>query len=139
MGWPRLEGGALRPVLGPHLKALVTDSELVDADFQELAARCPNLRKLQFVEPDAIVAESGRPGRAELLAKKGRIVGGVGCPPNCRTSGKPRGSSDLLELLEKCCILEKSRKNLFKFGENSVKFWQNLRNFGKNSKQFSNF
>ena len=41
------------------------------------------------------VAESGRPGRAELLAKKGRIVGGVGCPPNCRTSGKPRGSSDL--------------------------------------------
>ena len=45
----------MRPVLGPHLKALVTDSELVDADFQELAARCPNLRKLQFVEPDAIV------------------------------------------------------------------------------------
>ena len=43
------------------------------------------------------VAESGRPGRAELLAKKGRIVGGVGCPPNCRTSGKPRGSSDLLD------------------------------------------
>ena len=51
------------------------------------------------------VAESGRPGRPELLAKKGRIVGGVGCPPNCRTSGKPRGkprgklreSSDLLE------------------------------------------
>ena len=40
----------------------------------------------------AVVAESGRPGRPELLAKKGRIVGGVGCPPNCRTSGKPRGS-----------------------------------------------
>ena len=36
------------------------------------------------------VAESGRPGREELLAKKGRIVGGVGCPPNCRTSGKLR-------------------------------------------------
>ena len=36
------------------------------------------------------VAESGRPGRAELLAKKGRIVGGVGCPPKCRTSGKLR-------------------------------------------------
>ena len=39
------------------------------------------------------IAESGRPGRAQLLAKKGRIVGGVGCPPNCRTSGKLRGSS----------------------------------------------
>ena len=42
------------------------------------------------------VAESGRPGRAELLAKKGRIVGGVGCPPNCRTSGKRRGRSGKL-------------------------------------------
>ena len=40
-----------------------------------------------------LVAESGRPGRAQLLAKAGRIVGGVGCPPNCRTSGKRRGSS----------------------------------------------
>ena len=47
------------------------------------------------------VAESGRPGRAQLRALKGRIVGGVGCPPNCRTSGKPRGSSDLLELFRK--------------------------------------
>ena len=44
------------------------------------------------VEKVKKVAESGRPGRPELLAKKGRIVGGVGCPPNCRTSGKPRGS-----------------------------------------------
>ena len=44
----------------------------------------------------AVVAESGRPGRPELLAKKGRIVGGVGCPPNCRTSGKLRGSSGKL-------------------------------------------
>ena len=62
------------------------------------------------------VAESGRPGRPELLAKKGRTVGGVGCPPNCRTSGKPRGSSDLLELFGKMlqCILEKIPK---KFGE----------------------
>ena len=49
------------------------------------------------------VAESGlRPGRdAQLRALKGRIIGCVGCPPNCRTSGKPRGSSDLLELLRK--------------------------------------
>ena len=35
------------------------------------------------------VAESGRPGRAELRALKGRTVGCVGCPPNWRTSGKP--------------------------------------------------
>ena len=41
---------------------------------------------------EGIVAGSGRPGRPELLAKKGPTVGGVGCPPNCRTSGKPRGS-----------------------------------------------
>ena len=47
------------------------------------------------------VAESGRPGRAELLAKKGCIIGGVGCPPNCRTSGKLRGSSDPFELFRK--------------------------------------
>ena len=49
----------------------------------------------------AVVAESGRPGRPELLAKKCRIVGGVGCPPNCRTSGKLRGSSDPFELFRK--------------------------------------
>ena len=29
---------------------------------------------------------------------------------------------------KKYCILEKSRKNLVKFGENSARFWQNLRN-----------
>ena len=39
-----------------------------------------------------LVAESGRPGRAELLAKEGRTVGCVGCPPNCRTSGKLWGN-----------------------------------------------
>ena len=38
---------------------------------------------------------------------------------------------------EKCCILEKSRKNLVKFGENSAKFWQNLRIFGKNTAKIS--
>ena len=38
---------------------------------------------------------------------------------------------------EKCCILEKSRKNLVKFGENSAKFWQNLRNFGKKTAKIS--
>ena len=51
------------------------------------------IRALEYLHDDLDVAESGRPGRAELLAKKGRIVGGVGCPPNCRTSGKRRGSS----------------------------------------------
>ena len=36
-----------------------------------------------------------RPARPRAAAskKKGRIVGGVGCPPNYRTSGKLRGSS----------------------------------------------
>ena len=38
---------------------------------------------------------------------------------------------------EKCCILEKSRKNLVKFGENSAKFWQKLRNFGKKTAKIS--
>ena len=38
---------------------------------------------------------------------------------------------------EKCCILEKSRKNLVKFGENSAKFWQVLRIFGKKTAKIS--
>ena len=40
---------------------------------------------------------------------------------------------------EKCCILEKSRKNLVKFGENSAKFWQVLRIFGKKQQKFQQF
>ena len=44
-----------------------------------------------------------------------------------------------LNILEKCCILEKSRKKLVKFGEHSAKLWQNLRNFGKNRKQIQQF
>ena len=91
--------------------------------------------------PRRIVAESGRPGRAELLAKKGRIVGGVGCPPNCRTSGKLRGNfgeaPTLSNFLEKCCILEKSRNILAKIQQNSGKFCEILGE--KNSKKFSNF
>ena len=58
----------------------------------------PNICRLYDVYQDAKVAESGRPSRAQLLAKEGCIVGGVGCPPNCRTSGKPWGSSHPLEL-----------------------------------------
>ena len=79
-------------------------------------------------------------------AKKGRIVGGVGCPPNCRTSGKPWGSSGeaptLSNFFEKCCILQKSRKKMVKFGENSAKFgqiWENLRNFGKKQQKIQRF
>ena len=34
----------------------------------------------------------------------------------------------ILNILEKCCIWEKSRKKLVKFGEKSAKFSQNLRN-----------
>ena len=71
-------------------------------------------------EATHLVAESGRPGRPELLAKKGRIVGGVGCPPNCRTSGKlrgnfgeARGSSDPFELFRKMLHFGKIPK---KFG-----------------------
>ena len=51
-------------------------------------------------------------------AKKGRIVGGVGCPPNCRTSGKlrgnfgeARGSSDPFELFRKMLHFGKIPKN----------------------------
>ena len=69
-----------------------------------------------------LVAESGRPGRAELLAKKGRIVGGVGCPPNCRTSGKLRGSSAPLELFRKMPHFGKIPKT---FGQNLAKIQQN--------------
>ena len=61
---------------------------------------------------------------------------------NCWRSGKIRensGNSKGSEfgISEKCCILEKSRKNLVKFGENSAKFWQNLRIFGKKTAKIS--
>ena len=61
-------------------------------DERMVALGAENLALTAQLSAEAEVAESGRPGRAELLAKKGSIVGGVGCPPNCRTSGKPRGS-----------------------------------------------
>ena len=51
--------------------------------------------------------------------------------------GKLGEAPTLSNFLEKCCILEKSRKNLGKFGENSAKFWQNLRHFGKKQQNFS--
>ena len=95
-----------------------------------------------------VVAESGRPGRPELLAKRGRIVGGVGCPPNCRTSGKlrgnygeARGSSDPFELFRK--MLHLIWKNLEKIWSNLAKIQQNFGKIceilGKNNKKSAIF
>ena len=62
----------------------------------------------------------------------------VSCPENSAFSEKNRQIFEknprkilhmILNVLERCCILEKSRKKLVKFGENSAKFSQNLRNF----------
>ena len=73
----------------------------------------------------------------------------VSCPENSAFFRKnrqffeniPRKILHILNILEKCCILEKSRKKLVKFGENSAKFSQNLRNFwektAKNSAIFN--
>ena len=63
---------------------------------------------------------AGRPGRAQLLAKKGRIVGGVGCPPNCRTSGKLRRSTGKL-----------------RGSSDPSKLFRKMLHFGKILKQFS--
>ena len=93
------------------------------------------------------VAESGRPGRAELLAKKVRTVGCVGCRPNWRTSGNVGEASDPFERRahgrvpvafwknpENCWL------NLAKIQQN-WKFWQKLifEILENNSKSFSNF
>ena len=42
-----------------------------------------------------------------------------------------------LNILEKCCILEKSRKNLVKFGENSANFNKISAKFAQNFKKIS--
>merc|ERR1712078_346580 len=63
----------------------------------------------------------------------------VSCPENPAFFRKnwqffeniPRKMLHILNILEKCCILEKSRKKLVTFGENSAKFSQILRNFGE--------
>ena len=44
-----------------------------------------------------------------------------------------------LNILEKCCILEKSRTNLVKFGENSAKFWQICEILEKKQKNIAHF
>jgi len=69
----------------------------------------------------------------------------VSCPENSAFFRKnrqffeniPRKILHILNILEKCCILEKSRKKLVKFGENSAKLSQNLRNFGKKTEKNS--
>jgi len=67
----------------------------------------------------------------------------VSCPENPAFFRKnrqffeniPRKILLILNILEKCCILEKSRKILVTFGENSAKFWQHLRIFGKKAEK----
>ena len=67
----------------------------------------------------------------------------VSCPENSAFFRKnrqifeniPRKILHILNILEKCCILEKSRKKLVKFGENSAfseKFGKFSKNFQKN-------
>ena len=79
-------------------------------------------------------------GRAELLAKSAH-AGHLRLPAEllevAENSGNSKGSE--FGISEKCCILEKSRKNLVKFGENSAKFWQKLRNFGKKQQKIQQF
>ena len=69
------------------------------------------------------VAESGRPGRAELLAKKrphsrrrrlsAELQNVREAPGKLREApGKLGEAPTLSNFLEKCCILEKSRKKL---------------------------
>ena len=79
-------------------------------------------------------------GRAQLLAKSAH-AGHLRLPAEllevAENSGNSKGSE--FGISEKCCILEKSRKILVKFGENSAKFWQNLRNFGKKQQKIQQF
>merc|ERR1712159_538257 len=79
-------------------------------------------------------------GRAQLLAKSAH-AGHLRLPAEllevAENSGNSKGSE--FGISEKCCILEKSRKKLVKFGENSAKFWQKLRNFGKKQQQIQQF
>ena len=72
---------------------------------------------------------------AAACAKKGRMVGGVGCPPNCRTSGKlrgnfgeARGSSDPFELFRKMLHFGKILKTI---GQICRKFSNILANFAR--------
>ena len=92
---------------------------------EHAAQRKKSKEELPRLSPEGSgeVAESGRPGRPELLAKKGRIIGGVGCPTNCRTSGKLWRSSDPLELFRKMLHFGKIQN---KFGYIWAKIQENL-------------
>ena len=77
---------------------------------------------------------------ANFPGKNSRYAAPLNFRPK-KNSGKIRETSKGSEfgISEKCCILEKSRKNLVKFGENSAKFWQKLRNFGKKQQKIQQF
>ena len=92
------------------------------------------------------------PGGAESLQDARYVIHtitffAVSCPENPAFFRKnrqffenidiPRKILHILNILEKCCIWEKSRKKLVKFGENSAKFKQILRNFGKKTENNS--
>ena len=85
---PRAEKRGVNDLSPTHVAA-----EEGKADYLHLLGE---YGKNAFKGQDRSRRAAGWLGRAELLAKKGRIVGGVGCPPNCRTSGKLRGSSGKL-------------------------------------------
>ena len=108
---PDLETASQNLLAAPPLERLNAALERLSGTISH---PCPAPRKACQMSRRA----AGQLGRAELLAKKGRTVGCVGCPPNWRTSGKPRGSSDLLELFRKMLHFGKIPKKLVKFGEN---------------------
>ena len=75
-----------------------------------------------------------RPARptGAACAKKGRLVGGVGCPPNCRTSGKLRGSSGKLRPF-------RTFKKMLHFGKIPKNFDKIWRKFRKTLAKFATF
>ena len=79
-------------------------------------------------------------GRAQLLAKKGH-TGRVQNPVKVSENRPACGTAQ--HTLAVCFVFEKFWKNTekiwLKFGENSAKFSQNLRNFGKKQQQFQQF
>ena len=125
--------------------ALCGCSELVTSVSDQAGRQCPG--RLRAGGPSAndssTVSCATRPDRRDAVGRNGKR-GWPRSPFCCPLSNWEllRASPCVLpacslpapclsNFLEKCCISEKSRKKLVKFGENSAKFWQNLRNFGK--------
>ena len=100
------------------------------------APRCPILSRRAAAGRAELLAKSAHAGHLRLPAEPLEVAEKFG-----KNSGKIRETSKGSEfgIPEKCCILEKSRKNLVKFGENSAKFWQKLRNFGKKQQKIQQF